>query len=92
MLNRKSAGKSFCQVVRIRHEGQLRPDITFGNQKCRGAAPSFIMRPRNTETSGRWGEGWGIDSQIPPPRRRKEPRIWARKYLVVASYSLLVEW
>lgn len=39
-------GASFCQVARRIHMGQGRLDITEGNQKCIGVAPSFVSIPR----------------------------------------------
>lgn len=39
-------GASFCQVASRMQVGQGRFDITEGNQKCIGAAPSFVKVPR----------------------------------------------
>jgi hypothetical protein len=37
-------GAIFCHVNRIRQFTHLNPSITSGNQKWKGAAPSFIKR------------------------------------------------
>lgn len=84
-------GNSFCHVVRIRQICHWRPDMTFGNQKWTGAAPSLIMRPRWINhfegTGGRAGEAF---RQRTPVMRSIEPRICARKYFTAASRSGLV--
>jgi hypothetical protein len=89
VLNRNSRGNSFCQVDKRRHKCQFKPDITLGNQKWRGAAPAFIINLRAIISFGR--ARWGSDKldQTALVNKSREPRVWARKYLVAASYSLL---
>jgi len=36
-------GASFCHVIKIILFIQSKFSITFGNQKCNGAAPNFII-------------------------------------------------
>ena len=38
-------GASFCHVARRMHIGHERLDMTEGNQKCIGAAPSLVSIP-----------------------------------------------
>ena len=80
-------GKSFCHVDKMRHRGHDRPDITFGNQKCVGAAPNFVMKPRNNRVLGMMELRWGEVSQSAPRISEKAPKIWLRRYLVAASCS-----
>ena len=88
--NRDSSGKSFCQVARVRQRGHERPAITFGNQKWRGAAPSFVIRPRSRNHFGRSGWSAGVVIQIPPNISEKAPRVWLSKYFAAASCSVEV--
>lgn len=43
MINK---GGSFCQVESRMHINQLMPLITCGNQKCMGAIPNLIIKPK----------------------------------------------
>ena len=73
-LNRKRRGKSFCQVDRRRQRCQLRPDMTFGNQKWRGAAPALIIRLEINMSLGK--EGNIVEfNHVTEIRRRREPRV-----------------
>lgn len=36
-------GAIFCPVINIREFTQFKPSITSGNQKWKGAAPSFVI-------------------------------------------------
>jgi len=85
--NKQRMGKSFCQVDRIRHIGQDRPDITFGNQKWAGAAPALIIRPSRMNHLGGRGERAGLSVHRPPKIRADAPRIWASRYFVADSCS-----
>lgn len=38
-------GAIFCHVARRIHMGQLRPAMTCGSQKWKGARPSLIISP-----------------------------------------------
>jgi len=53
--NRNSKGNNFCHVERMMHRGQDKPAITFGNQKWRGAAPNFVIKPTRRSHLGRSG-------------------------------------
>lgn len=57
-----NSGASFCQVARRMHIGHGRLDITEGNQKCIGVAPSFVRIPRSKMVID-LGEA-GIDSGV----------------------------
>lgn len=90
LLNRNIRGKIFCQVESRRQRCQLRPDITLGNQKWSGAAPAFIISPEITRSLGRsMGRLVELTHEAPVSRRR-DPKVWVRKYFVAASYSLLL--
>lgn len=88
--NSDKSGNSFCHVERIRHIGQDSPAMTFGNQKCRGAAPSLVRRPRRRSHLGRAGSRIGVAAQIPPSMSANAPRIWLRRYFVADSCSVEV--
>lgn len=45
-------GAIFCTVIRTIACGQEIPCITVGNQKCRGAAPTFSIKALNTRKTG----------------------------------------
>ena len=83
---RMNRGMIFCQVLRIRHESQLRLAITLGNQKCSGAAPIFSSRARIT-IAGVKGRFVVICVISRPNRRRADPVAWAIKYLIAPSVS-----
>lgn len=85
--NRDRSGNSFCHVDRMRHIGQDSPAMTFGNQKCRGAAPSLVRRPRRRSHLERAGSIIGVAAQIPPSISVNAPRIWLRRYFVADSCS-----
>lgn len=40
----KTIGAIFCHVIKIKLLIQLKPSITFGNQKWKGATPLFIIK------------------------------------------------
>lgn len=85
-------GIIFCQVDRIIHEDQEILDITWGNQKWNGAAPILINRLIESIYRKGW---WGmrllkINKDDILRRRSLDPVAWARKYLIVASVSILV--
>ena len=88
--NRHKRGKSFCHVERIRQSGHLRPAITFGNQKWRGAAPNFSISPRRRSHLGSIGWRTGEAHQIPPSISDEAPRICLRRYFVADSCSVEV--
>lgn len=67
-------GIIFCQVLRTRHAIHEKPAITFGNQKCRGAAPSFSRREvKNRTINTVWLLEWERNDQRIENRRRAEP-------------------
>lgn len=87
-FRRKRSGNSFCHVVRRRQIGQVKPVITLGNQKCRGAAPALIINPISRRVIGSCEIIGGEFAHTPPTRNVIDPSTWARKYLIAASYSL----
>lgn len=46
VLDIRTNGAIFCQVEVIMHRGHSISNITWGNQKCRGAPPIFRARAR----------------------------------------------
>lgn len=58
IINRSiKRGVIFCQVARRIQMGQVILDITWGNQKCIGAAPSLVAKPMMSTGEGlRGGE------------------------------------
>ena len=86
----KSRGNNFCQVDRIRHIGQERPDIAGGNHPWAGAAPALVSRPRSINQVGARGGELGVVVHRAPKSKREEPNNWARKYLMADSCSLFV--
>lgn len=88
LVNINSSGNSFCHVARVKQIGHERPAITLGNQKCIGAAPALVIKPTSIRDFGMLVNETGVFIQTPPPRRKIEPRTWARKYLIADSYSL----
>lgn len=55
---RRESGAIFCQVVRARQIGQEESLITAGNQKCAGAAPSFMRIDKDIR------EGESLDMRL----------------------------
>ena len=82
---RPRRGKTFCQVERRAHIGQESPDMTPGNQRCVGAAPSLVIRPIK---SSHFGPRLSLLSDHKPPRSNvNAPSVWARRYFVADSCS-----
>lgn len=86
----RTSGPSFCQVDNIKQVSQWDDDITWGNQKWKGAAPSLIRRLiisiRNIIVEV--ADIYQIDVEY--ISSMLEPRAWIRKYLIVASVSWFV--
>ena len=87
-------GRIFCQVVRVMQIGQVEFIITWGNQKCMGAAPSLVVTPIKVMAdevvigfTGNMGLWVVVRSEI---RIIVDPKAWARKYFIAASASLFV--
>lgn len=83
----KSRGASFCQVNKIKHWDQRRLIIIFGNQKCRGGIPAFMIIAKKINIS--------IASIFNAMERERfmatltiniiDARAWIKKYLIEAS-------
>lgn len=76
---RRIIGVIFCQVRRSKADAHEILFITAGNQKWKGAVPSFIDSP----TGIRKGRVW----LIAPRRSSLDPRAWKRRYFSLASDS-----
>lgn len=77
----RHSGANFCQVAINIALGQDRAFITFGNQWCRGAAPSFNERATIISI---------FENKvfiIKPNSKSIPPKACAKKYLVAASVS-----
>ena len=76
-------GISFCQVLKIRHGNHDSLAITLGNQKCRGAAPSFSKRLVVNKSKGNIEakKDEGEEKRIILNRSSADPIAWAKKYL-----------
>jgi len=88
----KSRGATFCQVNKIKHWGQCKHCIMFGNQKCRGGIPAFISREKKIKISNVSILIARDDSMIRLTLiiSMVEAKAWIRKYLIEASTSILL--
>jgi len=87
-------GIIFCQEVKTRHIGHLKPLITLGNQKWHGAAPilninAIQAKIRKKEVSFK-RRGWYEKDDIILRSRIAEPDAWTRKYFIALSASWLI--
>lgn len=88
----KDSGANFCHVVIISAVFSEVPCSTSGNQKCRGARPSFMDRAIVSMVQAGWFVSWEM-SHVPvchafvvlANSSKAEAAAWVRKYLVVAS-------
>jgi len=84
-----ASGPSFCQVARIKQLIHDIDDITDGNQKWHGAAPSF-RSSLNTSTYRISLEDISLHINILESSIVADPRAWARKYFTALSVSWLI--
>lgn len=78
----RNIGANFWIVKRIRAWGQVRPSITWGNQKCNGAAPNFKSKDKAIRMYEKSFEYIWIDLDM---IKIVDARAWIRKYLIAAS-------
>lgn len=83
-------GAIFWTVARIVLIFQVRPSITWGSQKCRGAAPIFIIRARVTIVL--WA-GVHVNRVVGAIKigiiKSADAITWVRKYFNIASFVIL---
>lgn len=60
----RNIGAIFWIVIRIKAWGQVRPSITWGNQKCKGAAPNFKRSENVIKVREKGSEYINIDADI----------------------------
>lgn len=74
-------GPTFWTVIKIKPWGQVNPSITCGNQKWKGAAPSFNNKAVVIKIIKLWLNTYSTV----PIMIRAEPKAWTKKYFKDAS-------
>lgn len=77
----KYIGAIFWTVIKITHWTQDKPSITWGNQKCTGAAPNF----NNNDIHNMCIKLKEIKINTEPNTIKAEPKAWIKKYFKEAS-------
>src|SRR5271156_2941770 len=88
-------GASFCHVNMSSALSHSILEITWGNQKWKGAAPIFReIAAMTSKLKWRvWDWGWKEEVQMAEKISATEARAWGKKYLIEASVALkLILW
>lgn len=80
-------GASFWIVDNVKQAGHDSDIMTLGNQKCIGAIPDFSRSPIRIRVVVRAL----CRLEVIPKRSDPDPRACVKKYLMVASFSWLLE-
>jgi len=75
-------GATFWTVIRATACGQLKPSMTVGNQKWKGAAPALSSKEISKKVLAKSADS--IDNEA-DKMINEEPRAWIRKYFKAAS-------
>ena len=83
VYDNKYKGAIFCKVINITHWIHLKPFITWGNQKWKGAAPNLISKAVDIKIKD------FVDSVniMAPKIMKAEPMAWTKKYFKAASVA-----
>jgi hypothetical protein len=85
--DRRIRGAIFCHVERIKQFVHERDDITDGNHKWHGAAPSFSRSDVIRITVAKFLSIRVLIIIDDPRRSSMDPSAWDKKYLIAASVS-----